>query len=197
MKNELLPFCFLSTLSGCTLTFESGKPSQKNFASLGVLTARHCHADPQTSTFSEIFEALRKKWEQTSCREVLTKLAGVDYLDLSGMLAAAPQLKEQLRFLEDFPGIIHLKLSYNDLADINELSQLKQLQFVYLDHNNIKSLEPLRGFSLQWLDISKNQVTSLEPILGMASLQDLYAESNPLATTPQQEAWPQLKNLHY
>ena len=65
----------------------------------------------------------------------------------------------------------HLDLKYNEIEEIDALSNMKQLQDLYLRSNNIKSIEPLDGLKkIETLDVAKNPLKSIKPIMNSGDL---------------------------
>jgi Leucine-rich repeat (LRR) protein len=187
----------LLCLNACTLSFDQGKKTEDKSPALAALALGFCEEAGGQRQYQELLQELGRVQAEPECDKLIERLGVVDYLDLSYFFAENPNLWEHIVFLQSFPEIIHLKLSANKLDDITPLAQLTQLRYLYLDRNEIKDLEPLRNLKLVWLDVANNQLTSLEPVLGMSSLQDLYAEDNPLAVAPEKSAWPHLRVLRF
>ncbi|MEM6254193.1 MAG: COR domain-containing protein, partial [Cyanobacteria bacterium P01_D01_bin.156] len=81
-----------------------------------------------------------------------------------------------------------LYLNFNQLSSLlPEMGQLKMLQSLYLSFNQLSSLPPEMGQlqSLQSLDLSYNQLSSLPPEMGqLQSLQSFYLSFNQLSSLP-------------
>jgi Leucine-rich repeat (LRR) protein len=194
MRITVIFAIFLASLLSCTLTFEQGGKSPEKSPALAALEVNHCG---ESAPYQGILTYLQAGLGEADCGSVLNTLAKVDYLDLSGVFAKDAGLWDEIEFLRLFPNIVHVKLSANKLSEVSALAHFTQLKYLYLDHNELESLEPLRALSLLWLDASHNQLKSIEPILGMASLRDLYLEGNALPIAPEQKSWPQLKVLRF
>ena len=102
---------------------------------------------------------------------------------------AMPKLQEMvvvdcalntLRGLPDLnPSLRKLVLSGNDLSDISELSEMKNVHTLWLDVNRIGDLSPLSGMeSLRTLKFDRNQVRNLQPLNEVPVLTSVSANNN-------------------
>ncbi len=73
-------------------------------------------------------------------------------------------------------------LSDNNITSISVISNLPELQYVFLTHNNIEDISPLASLSkLLVLDLSQNGISELPDFSGMQSLEALYLSKNNLS----------------
>jgi internalin A len=71
-----------------------------------------------------------------------------------------------------------IDLSFNQIESIEELSVLKNIDFLQLRSNKIKHLEPLENLTeLTYLDLRKNQIESIKGLQKLVKLKNLYLDS--------------------
>ena len=86
---------------------------------------------------------------------------------------------ESLDGIEHCTHVTKLDLSGNNLLDINELCQLKQLEELYVSGNQIHDIDALFYLKkLRFIDLSYNSIDDLSPILHLDSLQYLNIVGN-------------------
>lgn len=79
-----------------------------------------------------------------------------------------------------------LSAPFNQLASIDGLSALTQLQSLNLSHNALSSLVPLSHMSqLSSLDVSHNRVAELAPLAGCRALRALRIDHNRIVSPAQ------------
>lgn len=116
----------------------------------------------------------------------------IDALDMSFLrLRAAPNM-------QSLTGLRRLEVSENKLKSIQSLLNLRLLEELLLDGNDIEALDGIESLSqLECLDISHNKISSFPS--GMQQLRRLVflcAEGNHLQQTQQLEGLPALTQLY-
>ncbi len=117
-----------------------------------------------------------------------------DYLD-------SPVLKEKIQ-IKTTRGEVTLDLSkmkINDLNGLQKIPNIETVQKLYLDHNQLTTIQPntFAGLTnLTHLSISRNQLTTIQPnaFAGLNNLQWLFLNNNQLNTI-QTNAFAGLTNL--
>lgn len=128
--------------------------------------------------------------------ENLSSLLSVQKIDLSSNLIAKitdiedlPNLKvinlynNQIKELKNLnhPSLMKLMLGFNQIQKIENLSGLKMLSWLDLNHNEFEKIENLENLhNLEHLDISENKITRLENLENLTSLKDLSVWGNPI-----------------
>ncbi|HAS39197.1 MAG TPA: hypothetical protein DCS93_01900 [Microscillaceae bacterium] len=121
-----------------------------------------------------------KMWPQDSQKYTMP----LDPNSLQG-LTQLTQLKlshQQLGNLEPLRSLIHLEELYldkNQLTDLTPMQGMKNLRKLHLDSNQIHDVTPLKGLiGLQELYLNTNQITDLTPLNPLTNLHTLYIISN-------------------
>lgn len=68
--------------------------------------------------------------------------------------------------MKQFPDILQLELSGNEISDISVLGQMRYLTHIELSQNNIGDnlkIEPV-PYNLQYIDISHNTITKISDL---------------------------------
>lgn len=88
-----------------------------------------------------------------------------------------------LQNLDSLTNLRILSIQSNRLTTLNGLSNLPNLEELYLSHNAVTDLSGLeKNTTLRVLDFSNNQVTHLEHLSTLKNLEELWASNNQLAS---------------
>ncbi|MDD5702250.1 MAG: leucine-rich repeat domain-containing protein [Dehalococcoidales bacterium] len=102
--------------------------------------------------------------------EPLASLTELEYLDLGWN-----QVDSSSAALSRLTRLTHLDLGVNNIPDIIAIGGgLKNLRYLYLNHNLIQGTQPLSGLAmLESLYLSDNQIEDISPLSGLTNLRNL------------------------
>lgn len=126
--------------------------------------------------------------------EMLYNLTSVSFCDNSDIRDVTPlsrlkkltQIKlnrnnnlENLESLASLPFLESLSLKHCGLTSVTFLKNFKKLKYLYLNENDVQSLEGIQGLGkLEYLYIGSNEVTSIAPIANLGKLREIHAGNN-------------------
>jgi len=88
-------------------------------------------------------------------------------------------------------------LDQNEISNIEPLSGMTKMKYLYLSSNQISNIEPLSGMiKLEWLKLYNNQISDIKPLVdnpGISSGDYLELTDNPLSPTSIGTYIPQLQ----
>ena len=92
----------------------------------------------------------------------------------------------------DFPNLVTLILSNNEIKDISPLKNLTKLKELYINDNKIVDISCLKDMDIHILDISYNQISNIDIIINFPNLQEVIIHDNKLI-----EELEKFNNLDY
>lgn len=88
----------------------------------------------------------------------ILRFKNVQYLDLSSNTLT------DITIVADFPNLLHLNVSKNQIADLNAFNcedKLQRLQFLNISTNKIKELTTILVPALRRLNLTENEIASI------------------------------------
>jgi len=104
---------------------------------------------------------------------------------------------ESIDFLSDMSNLKRVVLPSNQLTDIAPLRGKLQLEFLWLERNNISDLSPISGLeNLKTLSVTGNQITDITPLAGLKQLEELTLSYNEIEDYTPLYGLQKLKTLY-
>lgn len=145
---------------------------------------------------SEIVDRLSKQVGTNNCQEAYHRLISATELDLSG--DTNHHIGDDLTLIEGFYRTTTLDLSFNKIAHLEKLSNLKELTKLNLSRNNIINIYPLNNLNnLTSLDLHSNQISDIvKPLAKLQKLVKLDLHKNKIVDIKSLENLIQLTDLN-
>jgi len=104
---------------------------------------------------------------------------------------------DSIDFLSDMSNLKRVVLPSNQLTDIAPLRGKLQLEFLWLERNNISDLSPISGLeNLKTLSVTGNQITDITPLAGLKQLEELTLSYNEIEDYTPLYGLQKLKTLY-
>ena len=119
---------------------------------------------------------------------------------LTSLDVSAPWYSGTIRSLEGLQyatALTELRLRFNKISDISQLSSLSRLRVLDLGYNQrIRNLRPLASLTrLEFLSLADNKITNLSPLQNLTKLENLQLGYNPITDVSALANLRQLESL--
>ncbi|MDD5456244.1 MAG: leucine-rich repeat domain-containing protein [Candidatus Margulisbacteria bacterium] len=148
---------------------------------ISVVDQEEIFSDPDDDIQNHPGQSFTDAVNTEFCRNLGYAWNIVDLQRLEGELELQFQNINDLSGIENCSNISSLNLTHNLLVDVNILSELKQLEILYLAENLIEDISFLRKLTnLRELDISFNNIREINILLILKKLEYVNLIGNPI-----------------
>jgi hypothetical protein len=172
--------------------YDSDVPSDLRFQNIPSLQIAHFNLDRlENLAFLEGLDGLHT---------LHLSFSNIGEYHLNGMknlkhLIAEHNEVQDLSFLNGL-ALETLKLSFNNICDVEVLRDMKSLKVLDLSHNRIKSIEPLSNLeNLEFLLLYMNEIEDIRPLQGLHKLRELDISDNRISVKDHVECYRSYRRL--
>ncbi|RYZ89515.1 MAG: leucine-rich repeat domain-containing protein [Proteobacteria bacterium] len=151
-----------------------------------------CTMDRTNTELSEAFRILFENFSRSECLALDQSLR-----DMKELTIFQRKNLPNIYLLQDFNHFQTLNISQNKIVDITPIRQMDKLKELYLQSNNLSSLNGLpKGAPLEVLAFWDNNLQSIKGVENFPKVRELYAQTNQIETIEPLEKLTDLKMLY-
>ena len=149
----------------------------------------------QISDLSPLSRIMSLKTLNLSQNDICDLLPLIRLTDIESLDVSQNQISDLIP-LSHLKNLQKLSIS-GGTSDLSPLFGLRNLNWLYLDNNEISDLSPLSGLvNLNWLHLANNEISDLSPLSGLTNLNWLHLANNRISDLQPLSQLAKLEYLH-